>query len=328
MSFVKRNYIDGETVITAENLNDIQDAIIQIVPDDVKQALLQIASKVAYIDEHGQDYYDALEAALYPDASLVSISAVYTQSGTVYDTDSLDSLKADLVVTAHYDDSTTETVTAYTLSGTLTVGTSTITVAYGGKTTTFDVTVTAYWDYAWDYSMGKLEDQSGWHTDGTGTTELISDGEKISVGSSAYYQILMDNDNPYKYMPDGYGTLEVDCYGVFNTGNGVQNLRITAAKDSTTRLTLIQNKGKWKLLKNATPNSADNTVLADCVDNTAYKVRIVLKGTTADVYLNGEKVASNVSATAAGGFNNTVMQQNSGSGKYGVIQTFKVHLGA
>ena len=64
MSFVKRNYIDGETVITAENLNDIQDAIIQIVPDDVKQALLQIASKVAYIDEHGQDYYDALESAL------------------------------------------------------------------------------------------------------------------------------------------------------------------------------------------------------------------------------------------------------------------------
>lgn len=110
--------------------------------EDVKQALLQIASKVAYIDERGQDYYDALEAALYPDASLVSISAVYTQIGTVYDTDSLDSLKADLVVTAHFDDSSTEVVTAYTLSGTLTVGTSTITVSYGGKTTTFDVTVT------------------------------------------------------------------------------------------------------------------------------------------------------------------------------------------
>ena len=141
MSFVKRNYIDGETVITAENLNDIQDAIIQIVPDDVKQALLQIASKVAYIDEHGQDYYDALESALYPDATLVSITAVYTQSGTVYDTDSLDSLKADLVVTALYSDATTATVTAYTLSGTLTAGTSTITVTYSGKTTTFDVTV-------------------------------------------------------------------------------------------------------------------------------------------------------------------------------------------
>ena len=82
---------------------------------------------------------------------LVSISAVYTQSGTVYDTDSLDSLKADLVVTATYSDSSTETVTTYTLSGTLTDGTSTITVVYGGKTTTFSVSVTG-WDY-YNYSI-------------------------------------------------------------------------------------------------------------------------------------------------------------------------------
>lgn len=80
---------------------------------------------------------------MYPPVPLASISAVYTQSGTVYDTDSLDSLKSDLVVTATYEDSTTETVTDYTLSGTLAVGTSTITVAYGGKTTTFTVTVSA-----------------------------------------------------------------------------------------------------------------------------------------------------------------------------------------
>ena len=33
--------------------------------DAVKQALLQLASKVAYIDDDGQDYYDDLYAALY-----------------------------------------------------------------------------------------------------------------------------------------------------------------------------------------------------------------------------------------------------------------------
>ena len=72
-----------------------------------------------------------------------SITATYTQSGTVYDTDSLDSLKADLVVTANYSGGTSETVpsTDYTLSGTLTVGTSTITVTYAGLTDTFSVTV-------------------------------------------------------------------------------------------------------------------------------------------------------------------------------------------
>ena len=76
--------------------------------------------------------------------TLASISAVYTQSGTVYDTDTLDSLKTDLVVTALYSDASTETVpsTDYTLSGTLAEGTSTITVSYSGKTTTFNVTVT------------------------------------------------------------------------------------------------------------------------------------------------------------------------------------------
>ena len=78
-------------------------------------------------------------------AALSSISAVYTQSGTVYNTDSIDSLKTDLVVTATWSDSTTSTVSSddYTLSGTLAVGTSTITVSYGGKTDTFTVSVTA-----------------------------------------------------------------------------------------------------------------------------------------------------------------------------------------
>lgn len=108
----------------------------------VKAALLQIAEKVAYIDENGQDYYDALDAALNA-VALLQITAVYTQTGTVYDTDSLDSLKADLVVTAYYDDGTTANVTALcTLSGTLSEGTSTITATYSGKSATFDVTVT------------------------------------------------------------------------------------------------------------------------------------------------------------------------------------------
>lgn len=110
---------------------------------DIKQALMDFANAVAFKSNNplGQTYIDALEDALYPPVDLASISAVYTQSGTVYETDSLDSLKSDLVVTAHYDDQSTEEVSNYTLSGTLTVGTSVITVAYGGKTTTFNVTV-------------------------------------------------------------------------------------------------------------------------------------------------------------------------------------------
>lgn len=109
---------------------------------EIKASLDQLAQKVAYIDEDGQDYYDDLHSALYPPANLTSISCVYTQSGTVYSTASLDSLRTDLVVTAHYDDNTSQIVTTYTLSGSLSSATSTITVSYGGKTTTFNVTVT------------------------------------------------------------------------------------------------------------------------------------------------------------------------------------------
>lgn len=109
----------------------------------VKDALLQIASKVAYIDADGQDYYDDLYDALYPAAAIVSINAEYTQTGTVYTTTSLDDLRNDLVVTAIYDNGSVVPVITYTLSGSLTVGTSTITATYSGFTDTFTVTVSA-----------------------------------------------------------------------------------------------------------------------------------------------------------------------------------------
>ena len=104
--------------------------------------------------------------------TVTSISAVYTQSETVYDTDSLDSLKSDLVVTATWSDSSTSTVASsdYSLSGTLTVGTSTITVSYGGETTTFTVTVTQHTINAWYYPFnGSLLSDGAKEFDFTGT---------------------------------------------------------------------------------------------------------------------------------------------------------------
>lgn len=74
---------------------------------------------------------------------LQSISAVYNGGDVAMGSD-VNALKTDLVVTATYTDSSTETVpsTDYTLSGNLsTVGSKTITVSYQNKTTTFNVTV-------------------------------------------------------------------------------------------------------------------------------------------------------------------------------------------
>lgn len=190
--------------------------------DEAKQALLACFENVAWINDQGQTYYDALEAALYPTGSwsvinaltncttsnsattvadgnaynavitadsgytlegatvsitmggtavtgyynngtisipsvtgdlvitvtatsaVTGITAVFTQGDDVYGTNTdLEILKDNLVVTANLSDSTTETIPAenYTLSGTMAIGTSTITASYGGKTATFSVTV-------------------------------------------------------------------------------------------------------------------------------------------------------------------------------------------
>lgn len=151
---------DG-SITEAKLAQDVLDLINGgAISDDVKQALLDCFQHVAWIDGDGQNYYDALYNAFYPPAGLVSISAVYTQSGTVYTTDSLDDLRDDLVVTATYDDSSTETVTTYTLSGSLTEGTSTITVSYGGETDTFTVTVSRPGGpalYDWDFTQSLVD---------------------------------------------------------------------------------------------------------------------------------------------------------------------------
>lgn len=70
--------------------------------------------------------------------TLISISATYTGGDVAVGT-SLGSLTG-ITVTGTYSDGSTANITGYTLSGTIAEGSNTITVSYGGKTTTFTVT--------------------------------------------------------------------------------------------------------------------------------------------------------------------------------------------
>lgn len=72
-----------------------------------------------------------------PEKTLTSISATYS-GGSVAVGTSVTALTG-IVVTAHYSDGSTETVTGYTLSGTIVEGSNTVTVSYGGKTASFVV---------------------------------------------------------------------------------------------------------------------------------------------------------------------------------------------
>ena len=130
-----------------------------LMHDDAREALLALFAKCAYVSDDAQDDYDRLALAL--SAQLLYIEADYAQDRTIYYTDSLDVLREDddLIVTAYYDDGNHYDVGGYTLSGTFEVGTSEITVSYGGKTTTFNVTVSEKYNYS--FANGDLQKVNG-----------------------------------------------------------------------------------------------------------------------------------------------------------------------
>lgn len=70
--------------------------------------------------------------------TLTSISVTYTGGNVTVGTALTD--LTGITVTGTYSDGSTANVTGYTLSGTIVEGSNTITVSYGGKTTTFTVT--------------------------------------------------------------------------------------------------------------------------------------------------------------------------------------------
>lgn len=196
---------------TGDELSELNERLTAVefnaISEGLKQALLQLAEKVAYIDEDGQDYYDALEEALYPPNDLVGISAVYTQSGAVYDTDNLNSLKEDLVVTARFEDASTQIVTTYTLSGTLIAGaTCPITVTYNGKTTTFDVNVSYTMVFSMGTNLTKVVGSTNWNEGHGAGIEWFDNGTSrrsfyYDKGIAPVYDGNHTKDSPYYPIP-------------------------------------------------------------------------------------------------------------------------------
>ena len=208
-------------------ISELKSQIVQStgMSADFKVALENLLQYVVYKgdDPTGRTYLTALHNAMYPPAQLTSITAVYTQSGTVYDTDSLDDLKADLVVTAHFDDSSTETVTTYTLSGELSQNPSTITVSYGDKTTTFSVNVVIP---VFDYDSQR---------DG-----LLSEKEGITVYSSAtsYYSETLTSSNNLRVQGKVSGQSNYLQYKIGdNPVTGTWRMRIRAELYTLTETT-------------------------------------------------------------------------------------------
>lgn len=334
----------------SEDVNTLKEEISHIggLSEDIKLAMLQIARKVAYVDDQGQTYYDALYDALYPPADLVSISAVYTQGGTVYDSDTLDSLKSDLVVTATYEDSSTAVVTSYTLSGTLTTGTSTITVSYGGKTATFTVTVThddsGDWDYIWKYEDG-LPPASDWTWStggGSGQVhEIVSDGMKMTAKSGTNASYTMPYA-PASILSAGGGIAEFEFYipdysamaittnaHIFEMmfGDGTNGLRVHLSHPKN------QNNAKNIYLYDDSSAWYGGTLVQAFDYETPIVVRLEIDSVnvTGKVYVNGVLKMDNIDLTTIIGATNVKMYLGgctvNSAGIGAVVQSVKIKYG-
>ena len=261
-------------------------------------------------------------------AELSYISAVYTQSGTVYDTDSLDSLKSDLVVTAHYSDNTTSTVASadYTLSGTLTVGTSTVTVTYEGKSTTFNVTVTA-WTLTWDYTDGSLP-----------TATASSDWTLIEEGTQ-YHTVSFESGVGVKFDGTSYvGSWGVKPTNYQNTSEGIleivvrftsairTNLNIRATLNATSD-TLIGFLYKAGIKVNGTGSGYNIISGTEVTIDEDHTLRVERNSSGGKIYLDGIEVYSGTLRSLAG-TNNVLISDSSGqNGGQGVLylRAIRVH---
>ena len=97
-----------------------------------------LATVLGVTEEEEPDTPVEPDEPVVPEVTLTSISATYS-GGDVAVGAAVSELTG-IVVKAHYSDGTSKAVTGYTLSGTIAEGSNTITVSYGGKTTTFTVT--------------------------------------------------------------------------------------------------------------------------------------------------------------------------------------------
>ena len=122
---------------------------------------------------NGNDAPDTPVVPDEPEVILSSISATYNGGNVLVGT-SVTALTG-IVVTAHYSDGTSETVSGYTLSGTIVEGNNTITVSYGGKTNTF--TVVGIAESGNDKLLWKLSEETVFD----GSSTFIDTGVRLCV---------------------------------------------------------------------------------------------------------------------------------------------------
>jgi hypothetical protein len=250
---------------------------LEAIPYEVKLAMDNLFAKSAYSDNDVANDYATFHAWAMA-INLLSISAVFDQGqNVIYDTDSLETLKQYLTVIAYYDNNTSSVVTDYTLNGSLTEGTSTITVSYGDKTATFNVEVST-WTLEWDYTYGALPSTNDWNVSETGQqghTVSFESGKGLKwYGKGGGYTLV-----PKNYQTTANGAIEIVVN--FETLTDTAQIRATLS-DSSCIIGFLTQAG-------VRINGGAYTPIAGTAlsVNTDYTLRVVRENTLGKVYLNG-----------------------------------------
>ena len=258
-------------------------------------------------------------------AVVASISAVYTQSGTVYNTDTLDSLREDLVVTATYDGGTTSVVTTYALSGALTAGTSTITVTYGGETTTFSVTVTHMDNsvYNWDFTTSLTDSKENITAVLGSDVTQDSNGLSFTSGSGGYVSLV----SLASYASSKF-TIEMDVTTLIPVTSDNDNRVINLTNSSTGGIGygLNYRSSTWKINHTGTNYAPNEGALASNIFNgKTLKMQVDYPGKKRYLYADGVLVGTYTSVGTANSNGRNLLflgcNQSSGSPRTGTVIT-------
>ena len=221
-----------------------------------KSLILALFRNAAYVTDNMGDTLAQLEtlwsggeAEPNPDKTLTGISATYS-GGSVAVGTAVSALTG-IVVTAHYSDGSSATVTGYTLSGSIAEGSNTITVTYGGMTATITVVGVAEESglEQYEYTIagsGNLDNSGGIIAGPYNHTDYIQiDSDYAAVTLAAYLTAPAEsNTTVYSYIQWFNGDTFIsrtDSQAYIETGN-VVDVHVNPVPDGATKFRIsVQN---------------------------------------------------------------------------------------
>lgn len=228
--------IEAELTNVKADLNDLKNKGAGLT-ESQKELIIAIMRAGVYSSDQSTNI-DTLEELFTSTA--VSITAVFdSQGNTIYSDDSLDTLKQYLTVVATFEDGTTGRITNYALSGSLTVGTATITVSYQEVLTTFTVSVSqAVVRYTITNTLTNVSNSNPAVTIPEGNTYTAVLSTSLESYAVSDVTIMMGGNNITSTAYD-------DSDNSITISNVTGNIEITASASYDTSPIVVQEDKYW-----------------------------------------------------------------------------------